>query len=121
MNVWGRSQDKGPARKSARVPRVVRVPIHLGAIIVLAAFSAGFVTASLLLLARQHGRLGPALAVAGAALLSLSVAVGWAAWRFADRRPDRRRIEAEQRLWRSGPLGRAWLDMRRRLLDRWTP
>jgi hypothetical protein len=32
---------------------------------------------------------------------------------------DWRRIEAEQRLWESGPLGRSWLRVRRRLSDLW--
>jgi hypothetical protein len=35
------------------------------------------------------------------------------------RRIDWERIEAEQRLWESGPLGRRWLRMRRRLYKRW--
>lgn len=34
-------------------------------------------------------------------------------------RVDWARIEAEQRLWESGPLGRAWLQVRRRLYDLW--
>lgn len=35
------------------------------------------------------------------------------------RRVDWDRIEAEQRLWESGPLGRSWLRVRRRLSDLW--
>lgn len=38
-------------------------------------------------------------------------------WR--DRRPDWRRIHAEQRLWESGPLGRTWLRIRQRLSNLW--
>lgn len=34
------------------------------------------------------------------------------------RKVDWRRIEAEQRLWESGPLGRSWLELRRRLYSR---
>jgi protein-S-isoprenylcysteine O-methyltransferase Ste14 len=34
-------------------------------------------------------------------------------------RVDWDRIRAEQRLWESGPLGRKWLRMRRRLYKRW--
>lgn len=29
------------------------------------------------------------------------------------------RIEVEQRLWESGPLGRRWLRVRRRIYERW--
>ena len=32
---------------------------------------------------------------------------------------DWERIETEQRLWESGPLGRRWLGVRRRISDRW--
>jgi len=35
------------------------------------------------------------------------------------RKVDWERIEAEQRLWESGPLGRKWLEMRRRIFNRW--
>jgi hypothetical protein len=35
------------------------------------------------------------------------------------RRFDWERIRAEQRLWESGPLGRAWLRVRQRLSDLW--
>ena len=31
---------------------------------------------------------------------------------------DWERIEAEQRLWESGPLGKAWLRLRSRVVDR---
>jgi hypothetical protein len=37
------------------------------------------------------------------------------------RKIDWSRIEAEQRLWESGPLGRKWLRMRRRIENRWKP
>jgi hypothetical protein len=29
------------------------------------------------------------------------------------------RIRAEQRLWESGPIGRSWLRVRKRLFNRW--
>jgi hypothetical protein len=32
---------------------------------------------------------------------------------------ERRRIDAEQKLWESGPLGRTWLRIRKRLSDDW--
>lgn len=35
------------------------------------------------------------------------------------RKVDWERIEAEQRLWESGPLGRKWLRVRRRIYNRW--
>ncbi len=35
------------------------------------------------------------------------------------RRVDWKRIYAEQRLWESGPLGRAWLRIRQRLAKLW--
>lgn len=55
------------------------------------------------------------LATAGAAALLLAggcLAVG--AWRAAHG-IDWNRVSAEQRLWESGPLGRAWLRIRRKL------
>lgn len=47
----------------------------------------------------------------GALLLAL-VAFCIAAWR-AHTRLDWRRIEVEQRLWESGPVGRLWLKFRK--------
>lgn len=35
------------------------------------------------------------------------------------RKVDWRRIRAEQRLWESGPLGRRWLRVRKRIYNRW--
>lgn len=35
------------------------------------------------------------------------------------RKVDWDRIEVEQRLWESGPIGRSWLRVRRRLYDLW--
>lgn len=35
------------------------------------------------------------------------------------RRVDWRRIQTEQRLWESGPLGRSWLRVRQRLSNLW--
>ena len=39
-------------------------------------------------------------------------------WRLTRAAVDWDRIEAEQRLWESGPLGKAWLRLRTRVLDR---
>lgn len=61
-----------------------------------------------------EGGWGPALGL-GLGTLSLSVAslLLGARWKSGSRDPlDERR---EQRLWRSGPLGRQWLRIRRRL------
>jgi hypothetical protein len=58
------------------------------------------------------------LALAGAVGMFLSgVCFVLAAW-LPRRGVDWKRIEAEQRLWESGPLGRRWLHVRRRLADR---
>ncbi len=38
---------------------------------------------------------------------------------FPRKKIDWDRIEAEQRLWESGPLGRRWLRVRRRISSRW--
>lgn len=51
---------------------------------------------------------GGAIAVGGAA-----VCFGFGAWQAA-RRVDWRRIEEEQELWESGPLGRSWLKIRKK-------
>jgi protein-S-isoprenylcysteine O-methyltransferase Ste14 len=40
------------------------------------------------------------------------------AW-IQHRKVDWERIEREQKLWESGPLGRKWLRMRRRTPDQW--
>lgn len=55
------------------------------------------------------------------AILSMSISMilfVLAIWR-PRRKVDWDRIEAEQRLWESGPLGRSWLRVRRRLYDLW--
>lgn len=48
-----------------------------------------------------------------AAVLFLLSLFGWR------RRVDWRRVEAEQRLWESGPLGKTWLRARQRLSRLW--
>ena len=45
------------------------------------------------------------------------VCLGIGGWRIHSR-VDWRRIEAEQQLWESGPLGRTWLRIRRALFSR---
>jgi len=60
-----------------------------------------------------------ALALAGAAGMAVSAILFAASMFVRPRRVDWRRIEAEQRLWESGPLGRSWLRVRRRLSNLW--
>jgi hypothetical protein len=50
--------------------------------------------------------------LASAVLFLLSI------WR-PRRGVDWERIQAEQRLWESGPIGRSWLRVRKRLYDLW--
>lgn len=57
--------------------------------------------------------LGGTLAIAISAILFVL-----SAW-MGRRKIDWDRIEAEQRLWESGPLGRKWLRVRRRMYKRW--
>lgn len=59
------------------------------------------------------------LAAAAAAGMLLSAVLFVLALWLPRRRVDWNRIEAEQRLWESGPLGRSWLRVRRRLEDLW--
>lgn len=49
--------------------------------------------------------------IVGIAAAVLCFGIG--AWRL-HRRVDWRRVDSEQRLWESGPLGRAWLTIRKR-------
>jgi hypothetical protein len=60
-----------------------------------------------------------ALAIAGAAGMAIAGILFVASIFIRPRRVDWRRIQAEQRLWESGPLGRSWLRIRRRLSDLW--
>jgi membrane protein YdbS with pleckstrin-like domain len=57
----------------------------------------------------------PALAWTGAAGMAVAALLYLAAAFLPPRRVDWGRIRAEQRLWESGPLGRAWLSIRKRL------
>jgi hypothetical protein len=60
-----------------------------------------------------------ALAVAGALGMGVAGLLFLASIFVRPRRVDWRRIQAEQRLWESGPLGRSWLRIRRRLSNLW--
>jgi hypothetical protein len=74
-------------------------------------------SAGAILLSLENGSQGLALAgafgnVVAGVLFVLSI------W-LPRRKVDWQRIEAEQRLWESGPLGRKWLRVRRRIYSRW--
>lgn len=56
---------------------------------------------------------GLGFGLAALTLSAVSLSLG-ARWRLRSRNPLETR--REQRLWRSGPLGRQWLKIRRRLL-----
>jgi len=60
-----------------------------------------------------------ALAVAGAVGMGIAGALFIASMFFRPKRVDWKRVRAEQRLWESGPLGRSWLRIRRRLSNLW--
>ena len=60
-------------------------------------------------------------ALVGVAIFGMVVAAALfiaSIW-YPRRNVDWERIEMEQRLWESGPLGRSWLRVRRRLSDMW--
>jgi len=56
-------------------------------------------------------RIGLAVIIAGVACLAIGA---WRTWT----RVDWKRIDAEQRLWESGPIGRAWLRIRQILMGK---
>lgn len=85
--------------------------------LLLAALAAFFVGGALTLVAlEQASRVLAAVAIA-AMVLSMVLFV-LSIWR-PRRKVDWDRIEVEQRLWESGPMGRSWLRIRRRLYDLW--
>jgi hypothetical protein len=59
------------------------------------------------------------LAIAAAGGMVISAAFWVLSIWLPRRKVDWRKIEAEQRLWESGPLGRSWLKVRRRLDNLW--
>lgn len=77
----------------------------------------GFLAGAAVVLAGM-GRADDRLMLVGVAGIVAGVAsFGVAAWRLHTR-VDWERVDAEQRLWESGPLGRAWLRLRQGLLGR---
>jgi hypothetical protein len=60
-----------------------------------------------------------AMAIAGAVGMGIAAVLFIASMFIRPRRVDWRRIQAEQRLWESGPLGRSWLRIRQRLSKLW--
>lgn len=87
------------------------LPLLLGAV---AAFLFG---AGLTLVALERNSQPIAIVAIIAMAVSMALFI-LSIWR-PRRKVDWRRIEAEQRLWESGPLGRSWLRVRRRLYDLW--
>jgi protein-S-isoprenylcysteine O-methyltransferase Ste14 len=65
----------------------------------------------------ERGSLAFAI-VGGVGNIAAAVLFALCIW-LPRRKPDWDRIQAEQRLWESGPLGRRWLRMRSRIYDRW--
>jgi hypothetical protein len=61
----------------------------------------------------------PWLALLAAGGMVVSAGLYLASAFLGSRRVDWDRIEAEQRLWESGPLGRKWLRVRQRLSQIW--
>lgn len=85
--------------------------------LLLAALLAFVVGASLSLLALDRA----SQLLAGLAIIAMTASMVLfvlSIWR-PRRKVDWDRIETEQRLWESGPLGRSWLRVRRRLYDLW--
>lgn len=72
--------------------------------------------AAVILMSTTQGR-GSLVAVGLVGIAGSVLCFGIGAWR-THRRVDWRRVEAEQRLWESGVLGRAWLRIRQALLRR---
>lgn len=70
---------------------------------------------TLLALARESQLIAAVAVVAMAASMVLFLLSIWG----RRGKVDWERIETEQRLWESGPLGRSWLRVRQRLHDLW--
>jgi hypothetical protein len=87
-------------------------PIFLYAALVIFLGSSAAILLSLESGSRRLALLGAFGNVAAGLLFVLSI------WRPKGK-VDWQRIEAEQRLWESGPLGRRWLRVRKRLYNRW--
>lgn len=85
--------------------------------LLLAAIGAFLFGAALTLLALERG----SRVLAGVAIVAMVISAAlfvYSIW-GGRRKVDWARIEAEQRLWESGPLGRSWLRVRRRLYSLW--
>lgn len=85
--------------------------------LLLAAIAAFMLGAALTLLSLERG----SQLLATFAIIAMLASMGLFLYSIWGRRSrvDWDRIEAEQRLWESGPLGRSWLRIRRRLYDLW--
>lgn len=99
----------GPRRPPRAGLAVVVIAVIAGA------FVGGAVLAwKVLLPAARQDDLGGALLLTALAMLLFAVVAGVAGWSLVRATPPRS-TASEQRLWRSGPLGRAWLRIRNRL------
>lgn len=87
------------------------LPLLVGALLV----SIG--SAGITLMALERGSI--ALVIVAAVGMAVSACLFVLSIWLPRRRVDWDRIEAEQRLWESGPLGRSWLRVRRRLSNLW--
>lgn len=87
-------------------------PVYLYVALLVFLASAAFILMSLENGSRSLAFLGGVGNLIAAILFVLSV------W-LPRKKVDWERIEAEQRLWESGPLGRRWLRVRRRISNRW--
>lgn len=95
----------------------ILLSLFLGALV----YPYGVWAGELLLAAHPEELRGLMLKLALGLLLiatAVGAVAGWVVWRFHSRRVDWDRIMTEQRLWESGPLGRAWLRARQRILGR---
>lgn len=103
----------GPVRAGSLSPAFVAV--LLGAVVGIAAFAVGTAVAALIFYVDRGDALVAAL-IGGCVLVAGVGAVsGWAVWRAVVDRIDWSRVEAEQRMWRIGGLGRARVRARRSL------
>lgn len=102
-----------PSHKSNDRRLALRLGVALTLGIILSAFS-GVVGGRFLLAASPDILMARLVMVALASLLIAGV-VGWAVWQILSRRVDWGRVQVEQRLWESGPLGKIWLWIRKPL------
>jgi hypothetical protein len=82
-----------------------------------AALAVFLASAMLVMVSLEQGSRALA-ALAALGMMASSVLFLLSIWR-PRRAVDWKRIRAEQRLWESGPIGRSWLRVRKRLYNLW--